>query len=107
LTYTYKTLINLAFAGLGGDDHAVPLELEYAVYRGRDATFEEPAEGPSLTITKATLTDSKGIRYRAHDWLWEILEADQELAAELLSEANASDDDAREHRDALRSEIRL
>jgi hypothetical protein len=102
--YRYKTLINLAFAGIGGDDHAIPFEVEYTVSKGCEATREQPGEGPSVSILKATLTDSKGTRYRAHDWLWEILEADKELEAELIAEANSSDDDAREHRDALRGE---
>ena len=102
--YKYKTLINLSFAGLGGEDHAVPLEVEYTVDKSYPATREQPAEGGGVNIVKATLTDSKGTRYRAHDWLWEILEADQELTAELLSEASASDDEAREFRDTLRGE---
>jgi hypothetical protein len=106
VTYKYKTKIGLTLLGLAFDKQ-VPVEIEYTVSKGCEATREQPAEGPTLELVKITLTDSKGTRYRAHDWLWELFEGDDELQGELFSEADASDDDAREHRDALRSEIRL
>jgi hypothetical protein len=106
--YKYKTHLHLSLSGLGAADHAVPLEFEYKVSKGYPETREEPGEGPSVDFVKITLTDEKGIRYRAHDWLWELLEKDGELTNELLSEANAADQCAADdHADAMRREIRL
>jgi hypothetical protein len=105
--YKYKTHLTLGLLG-SIRLRSVPIEFEYKVSKGYPETREEPGEGPSVDFVKITLTDEKGIRYRAHDWLWEILDGDEELASELLSEANAADESARDdHADAMRREIRL
>ena len=108
MIYKYKTHLHLSLSGLGAADHAVPLEIEYKVRKGSPQTSQDPGEGPSTDLIKITLTDEKGIRYRAHDWLWALLEGDEELQSELLSEANAADQSAADdHADAMRREIRL
>jgi hypothetical protein len=108
MTYKYKTFLHLSFSGLGPADHAVPLEIQYTVRKGCEATREQPAEGPEVNITKIALTDQAGIRYRDHRWLTELVEGSEELTAELISEAAAADECARdEHADAMRREIRL
>jgi hypothetical protein len=106
VTYKYKTKIGLTLLGLAFDKQ-VPIEIEYTVRKGCEATREQPAEGPTLELVKITLTDSKGTRYRAHDWLWELFEGDDELQGELLSEAAAADESGRDLRDALRGEAYL
>jgi len=101
MTYKSKTLINLSIAGIG-EDNSVQLEIEYSVRKGSAPTSQDPGEGASVDITKATVTDSKGIRYRAHDWLWEIMTGADELTSELLSEAAAADESARDDAAELR-----
>ena len=78
--YKYKTSLHLTLLG-EGSDHSVPIEFEYTVNRGCEATLEQPAEGPSVGLSKITLTGKDGTRYRAHDWLWELFEGDEELCA--------------------------
>ena len=105
--YKYKTSLHLTLLG-EGSDHSVPIEFEYTVNRGCEATLEQPAEGPSVGLSKITLTGKDGTRYRAHDWLWELFEGDEELGDELIAEANAADEAAADdHADAMRSELRL
>jgi len=108
MSYTYQTSFTLRLSGLDGSDHHVPLEIVYDVSPGRPQNSEDPGQPPIVKISKATLTDSKGVRYRAHDWLWEILEGNDELGDELVAEANAADESAADdHADAMRREIRL
>ena len=101
--YKYKTIMHLSLSGVSTDP-SVPLEIEYTVTKGYAATREEPGQGDTVGIFKITLTDSKGVRYKAHDWLWELFEGNEELGEELLAEARAADDEAREFRDAMRGE---
>jgi hypothetical protein len=108
LTYTYQTSFTLRLSGLDCGDHHVPLEIVYTVRPGSEATSEQPAEEATVGISKVTLTGKDGTRYRAHDWLWEILVGDKDLGDELIAEANAADEAAADaHGDAMRSRLRV
>lgn len=101
MTYTYKTTLGVTLLGLAFDRH-VPMEICYDVDKGRSQNSEDPGQPPSVSLTKVTLTGSDGTRYRAHAWLWEILDGDTELEAELLAEANAADEAAADAKSAVR-----
>jgi len=106
MSHKFKTSLHLTFSGLGNES-IVPIEFVYTVHWGSAATHEQPAEGPTVGISKITVTDAKGNCSDAPDWLWAVVEDDSELGDELVAEARSDDDAGRELRDALRGEAIL
>jgi hypothetical protein len=109
--HTYKTELVFSLSdSVDADEHHIPLELRYTVYPGCEPPLEQPGEGPSTSIQRATI----GGRFHplgAHDapsWLWSYLEGDEALLAEMLAHAAAANEYARDQAaDARREERRL
>jgi hypothetical protein len=87
---------------------SIQVEVDYSWTAGRPATREQPEEGDSFDIETVFVVRDDGTKECAPFWLFEIVESDEGVAAELLSEAVkdhqcAADD----HADMLREERAL
>lgn len=93
-----------------GDQHSIPLILEFTVNLGHEPTLEQPGEGPSVSISKAHIGGAFH-QLGAHevpDWLWSFLEGDEAFQNELLDVAARDAEWARDQAvDARREERRL
>lgn len=110
--YTYRTGMDLRFSdSMDADEHSVDLTIHYTVSPGCRATFEQPGEGPTVSIQGATITSAIGTKLQreddAPDWMWPFLEKDAALAAELLAHAEDADEYARDQAAEARREERL
>lgn len=86
----------------------VQVELGYTFSKGAPATREQPEEGDSAEIMTVFVIERDGRRTCAPTWLFEIVEEDDDIAAQLLAAAlidhqSAADD----HADMLREERML
>lgn len=104
MTYTWRTSFQVIVSdSTDAATYDVDLTLRYTVYRGREATQEEPAEGASVSIQEALVAGEP-----APKWLWALLERDDELQHEMLYHATEMDCLAREQAaDERREERRL
>jgi hypothetical protein len=76
---------------LGDDGHEIQARINYSVTPARAATLEEPAEEAGVWINAVTIDGSD-----APGWLFEMVDLDQALRAELLAHAADCDEGARE-----------
>lgn len=111
MSYTYKTGILFTLSDdVDAQEHDVFLTVHYTVYPGSEPTQEQPGEGPSVTIQKATVRSMRqtypSCEHDAPDWLWPHLEEDKALEAELLAHAERTDEVARDQAVDARCEER-
>ena len=84
---------------------SIEVEIDYSWSAGRPATREEPEEGDSFDIETVYVLGAAGQKECAPIWLTQIVEEDEDIAAQLLTAARedlqcAADD----HSDMLREE---
>lgn len=105
MSYSLDTYITIGFPG--SVEHEIKLELVYEVTPERSATLTQPGEGASVNITDAHVVETSGRRYDAPDWLWAMIEGNDELQTEMLRDAWEHDEANRDARAEYEYEKRL
>lgn len=109
--YTFRTDFDFSLVPWG-PEHQVELSIRYSVQPGCEPTREQPGEGPSVEFSSARIIVGHGTvnrrEYDVPDWLWPFIEADEELAGDMLQAARDADEYARDQAaDARREEQKL
>lgn len=109
--YTFRTDFEFTLVPFG-PEYQVELAIRYSVNPARELAREQPGEGASVEFSSAKIIVGHGSanrrEYDAPDWLWPFIEADEELAGDMLEAAAADDEYARDQAaDARREEQRL
>ena len=84
---------------------SIEVEIDYSYHKGSPATREQPEEGDSAEIETVFVIEEGGTKVCAPMWLFDIVAADDDIAAQLLTAALedhqcAADD----HADMIREE---
>jgi hypothetical protein len=102
--YTYRT--DLRFTVDGGEEQSVSLILRYYVHPGCEPTREQPGEAPYAEISAKSRIHIAGDQYPLSDWMYDFLDPDETLRAELLSNAADADEYGRDQAADARREDR-
>lgn len=96
----HKHIIDLPIA-----QTTIQIEVDYSWSAGRPATREEPEEGDSFDIETVYVLGAAGQKECAPIWLIQIVEEDDDIAAQLLTAAQEDRQCAAdEYADQLREE---